>query len=77
MNAPGLDVLYGYEYFEKGDMDLAAIRFREAVAKDPGDVYANYLLAVALTAQGLKQQASPYLNKAFAGDARLKKAIYT
>lgn len=73
MNAPGLDVLYGYEYFEKGDMDLAAIRFREAVAKDPDDVYANYLLGVALTAQGLKQQATPYLNKAFAGDTELKK----
>lgn len=73
MNSAGLDVLYGYEYFEKGDMELATIRFREAVAKDPEDVYANYLLGLSLSAQGLKQEATPYLNKAFAGDANLKK----
>jgi tetratricopeptide (TPR) repeat protein len=77
MNSPGLDVLYGYEYFEKGEMDLAAIRFKEAVAKDPEDVYANYLLGLALNAQGLKKEAAPYLNKAFAGDAELKKQFKT
>lgn len=77
MNAPGLDVLYGYEYYQKGDQDLAAIRFREAVTKAPDDIYANYLLGVSLTAQGLKEQAEPYLNKAFAGDASLRKQAVT
>ncbi|MGN6400240.1 MAG: hypothetical protein ACTHMD_07300 [Flavisolibacter sp.] len=73
MNAPGLDVLYGYEHYQKGDQDLAAIRFGEAVTKTPDDIYANYLLGVSLAAQGLKEQAAPYLNKAFAGDASLRK----
>jgi predicted Zn-dependent protease len=73
MLSPGLDVLYGYEFFEKGDMELAAIRFKQAVQKNPDDVYANYLLGLSLNAQGLKQEATPYLNKAFAGDANLKK----
>jgi tetratricopeptide (TPR) repeat protein len=72
MNSSGLDVLYAYEYYEKGEMDLAAIRLRQAVAKDPADVYANYLLGVALSAQGLKKEATAYLNKAFAGDPQLK-----
>jgi len=75
MNSSGLDVLYAYEYYEKGEMDLAAIRLRQAVAKDPADVYANYLLGVALSAQGLKQDATAYLNKAFAGDAQLKNQL--
>jgi tetratricopeptide (TPR) repeat protein len=65
--------LYAYEYFQKGDMELAAMRFRQAVAKDPADIYANYLLGLSLSTQGLKQEATSYLNKAFAGDADLKK----
>jgi tetratricopeptide (TPR) repeat protein len=77
MNAPGLDVLYGYEYYQKGTHDLAAMRFRQAVAKDPEDIYANYLLGVSLTAQGSKAEAIKYLDKAFAGDAGLRKQFTT
>jgi tetratricopeptide (TPR) repeat protein len=72
MLSSGLDVLYGYEFYEKGDMEMAAIRFKQAVAKAPNDVYANYLLGVSLSAQGLKQEARPYLQKAYAGDPALK-----
>jgi tetratricopeptide (TPR) repeat protein len=77
MNSAGLDVLYGYEYFEKGDMELATIRLKQAVAKAPEDIYASYLLGLSLNAQGLKQEAAPYLNKAFAADAKLKEQFTT
>lgn len=72
MNSPGLDVLYGYGYYEKGDYDLAVMRFRPAVTKDPDDVYANYLLGVSLLAQDQVREGSTYLNKALAGDPMLK-----
>lgn len=73
MNSPGLDVLYGYEYYVKGTFDLAEMRFRQAVAKDPSDSYANYLLGVSLSAQGKNDEAASYLKKAFEVDAGLKK----
>jgi tetratricopeptide (TPR) repeat protein len=73
MLSPGLDVMYGYEYYQKGEYEFAAMRFRQAVTKDPEDVYANYLLGVSLTAQGEKAAAKLYLDKAFAGDATLEK----
>lgn len=72
MNTPGLDVLYGYGYYEKGDYDLAAMRFRPAVSKDPDDVYANYLLGVSLLAQDQVKEGSTYLNKALAAEPLLK-----
>ncbi len=75
MNAPGLDVLYGYEYYENGEYASAATRFTYAVSKDPTDVYANYLLGVSIAAQGKQKEAAPYLDKAFKGDAQLK-ALY-
>ena len=73
MNSAGLDVLYGYEYYQKGEHEFAAMRFEQAAAKDPQDIYAHYLLGVSLTAQGKSAEAKPYLNKAFAGDAALSK----
>ena len=72
MNTPGLDVLYGLGYYEKGDYDLAAMRFRPAVSKDPEDVYANYLLGVSLLAQDQIREGSTYLDKALAGDPSLQ-----
>lgn len=75
MNSSGLDVMYGYDYAQKGEMDLAAIRFRQAVAKAPDDIYANYMLGVSLRAQGLDQEAAPYLKKAIAGDPALQQRV--
>jgi tetratricopeptide (TPR) repeat protein len=75
MNSPGLDVMYGYDYAQKGEMDLAAIRFRQAVAKAPDDIYANYMLGVSLRAQGLTQEAEPYLKKAITGDPALQQRM--
>ncbi|HJW15478.1 MAG TPA: tetratricopeptide repeat protein [Flavisolibacter sp.] len=72
MNSPGLDVIYGNEYYENGEYASAATRFRLAVAKDPEDIYANYLLGVSLAAQGKQKEASAYLDKAYAGDVQLK-----
>lgn len=77
MNTPGLDVLYGYGYYEKGDYDLAAMRFRNAVAKAPDDAYANYLLGVSLLAQGETKESNAYLAKALAGDPSLKQTAGT
>lgn len=71
MNAPGLDVLYGLGYYEKGDYDLAALRLRQAVAKDPDDVYAAYLLAVSLMAQDQIREGSKYLASAIKSDPSL------
>lgn len=72
MNSPGLDVLYGLGYYDKGDYDLAVMRFRPAVTKDPEDVYTNYLLGVSLLAQDQIREGGTYLNKALAGDPSLK-----
>lgn len=72
MNSPGLDVFYGYEYYEAGEFISAATNFHLAVSKDANDIYANYLLAVSLTAQGKSNEAAPFLAKAVAGDASLK-----
>lgn len=71
MNAPGLDVMYGYDYYLNGEYGSAETRFRYAVTKDEDDIYANYLLGVAMSAQG-KAEASKHLDKAFAGDPQLK-----
>ncbi len=77
MNSSGLDVLYGYEFFEKGDMESAAIRFRQAVAKAPEDSYANYLAGLSLTAHGMKQDAAAFLDKAFKANSELTKQFAT
>jgi len=75
MNSPGLDVLYGLGYYDKGDYDLAVLRFRPAVTKDPDDIYANYLLGVSLLAQDQVREGSTYLNKAIAADPSLKQKV--
>jgi tetratricopeptide (TPR) repeat protein len=72
MNSPGLDVMYGYEYYENGEYISAGTNFKLAVSKEPDDIYANYLLGVSLEAQGKHNEASAYLNKAFSGDPQLK-----
>ena len=72
MNSAGLDVVYGYEYYENGEFVSAATNFHLAVSKNPEDIYANYLLGVSLTAQGKTNEATPYLTKAFAGDTNLQ-----
>lgn len=72
MNAPGRDVMYGYEYYEQGEFASAATNFRYAVSKDADDIYANYLLGVSLTAQGKSSEATQFLAKAFAGDKGLR-----
>ena len=72
MNAPGLDVIYGYEYYEIGDYISAGTNFSLAVSKDPNNIYANYLLGVSLAAQGKQKEASAYLEKAFRGESQLK-----
>jgi tetratricopeptide (TPR) repeat protein len=72
MNSPGLDVMYGYEYYENGEYISAGTNFKLAVSKEPDDIYANYLLGVSLEAQGKHNEASVYLNKAFIGAPQLK-----
>lgn len=70
MFTSGQEVMYGYDYYEKGEYSSAETRFWLAVNTDPADIYANYLLGVSLEAQG--KNGKPYLDKAFAGDAQLK-----
>lgn len=72
MNSPGLDVVYGYEYYANGEFTSAATNFRLAVSKNAEDIYANYLLGVSLNAQGKPGEAAPFLAKSFDGDASLK-----
>lgn len=70
MLSAGREVLYGYDYYLKGEYWSAASRFSMAVAADKDDIYANYLLGVSLAAQG--KDGSAYLAKAIAGDPQLK-----
>ncbi len=70
MFTSGQEVMYGYDYYEKGEYASAESRFWMAVKTDPSDIYANYLLGVSLEAQGKDGKA--YLEKAFAGDAQLQ-----
>jgi tetratricopeptide (TPR) repeat protein len=72
MNSSGLDVMYGYEYYENGEYASAGTNFKLAISKAPNDIYANYLLGVSLAAQGKQNEAYTYLNKAFSGDPELK-----
>ncbi len=72
MNTAGREVMYGYEYYEKGEYLSAATSFYLAIAKEPQNPYINYLLGVSLMAQGKSAEAKQYLDKAFAGDASLK-----
>lgn len=71
MNSAGREVLYGIEYYEQGDYDMAALRLRQAIAKDPNDAYAAYLLAVSLMAQDQVGEGSKYLTAAVKGDPSL------
>ncbi len=70
MFTSGQEVMYGYDYYEKGEYASAESRFWFAVRTDSADIYANYLLGFSLEAQG--KDGKPYLDKAFAGDAQLK-----
>lgn len=72
MNSPCLDVMYGYDYYTRGEYASAERHFRYAVTKQEDDVYANYLLGTVLSAQGNSGEATGYLNKAFTGDPQLK-----
>jgi tetratricopeptide (TPR) repeat protein len=72
MNSAGRDVLYGYEYYVKGEYRSAATDFHLALDRDPENPYINYLLAVSYAAQGEKAKAASYYNKAISGDASLK-----
>jgi tetratricopeptide (TPR) repeat protein len=72
MNSPGLDAMYGIEYYEDKKYDFAETRFKQSLAKDAANPYVNYLLAVSLAAQNRSAEAAPYLNKATAGDATLQ-----
>ncbi|MGV3530286.1 MAG: tetratricopeptide repeat protein [Flavisolibacter sp.] len=71
MNTAGREVLYAFEYYEQGDYDMAALRLRQAVAKDPNDTYAAYLLAVSLMAQDQVGEGSKFLATAIKGDQSL------
>ncbi|HEY1112016.1 MAG TPA: tetratricopeptide repeat protein [Chitinophagaceae bacterium] len=72
MFSAGQEVMYGYDYYEKGEYASAETRFRLALAIDPENPYIHYLLAVSQAAQGEKSEAQTHYNKAITGDAGLK-----
>lgn len=72
MNSPGRDVMNGYDYYERGEYGSAAIYFRQALEKDPGNPYIPYLLAVSHAGMGEKAKAAEYYNQAVGSDAGLK-----
>lgn len=72
MNSAGQEVMYGYDYYEKGEYSSAESRFRQALSVAPDNPYIHYLLAVSQVAQGKKSEALAHYNKAIAGDAGLK-----
>lgn len=71
MNSPGLDALYGIEYYEIGEYRSSATNFYLSVYKDSLNPYVNYMLAVSLSAQGKDAEAKKYLDMAVAGDPSL------
>ncbi|WP_207496995.1 tetratricopeptide repeat protein [Aridibaculum aurantiacum] len=71
MNTAGQEALYGIGYYEKNDLGSAETRFRLALARDAEQPYINYMMAISLAAQGNKEAAKPFLQKAFAKDASL------
>lgn len=72
MLSAGQEVMYGYDYYKKGEYSSAESRFHLALAKEPQNPYINYLLAVSQAAQGKKGEAQAAYAKAIAGDAGLK-----
>lgn len=72
MLTAGNEVMYGYEYYERGEYASAESRFRMALAREPENPYINYLLAVSLAAQGKKGEAATAYAQAAAGDEALK-----
>ena len=72
MNSAGRDVMYGYDYYERGEYGSAATNFRMALATEPDNPYIQYLLAVSHAAQGEKAKAQELYTKAVAGHPGLK-----
>lgn len=72
MGTAGLEALYGVDYYENGKYRSAELSFDLSLAKDPENIYVNYLKAVCMVALGRKTEAQPYFTKALAGDPTLK-----
>lgn len=72
MFSAGQEVMYGYDYYEKGEYSSAESRFHLALAVTPDNPYIHYLLAVSKAAQGKKTEAQEHYQKAAAGDPQLK-----
>lgn len=68
MNTSGQRALYGIEYYEANEYMSAETDLILALARDPDNPYINYLLAVSTAAQGKKEDAKNYLQKAIKGD---------
>lgn len=72
MGTAGNAALYGIDYFENREYKSAELSFDLSLAKDPENIYVNYLKAICMAALGRKTEAKPYLIKALAGDPTLK-----